>query len=76
MAAGGHRIDPETGEPYRLGGCLISGEASDLPKFGAPRFLANKDLPASVDLRVYMTPIENQGKSNAWLVSRRFLIRV
>ena len=62
-------VDPDTGNIYRVGGCIVSDAASDLPKFGASRTLANKDLPHSVDLRVLMTPVEDQGSTNSWLVS-------
>jgi hypothetical protein len=68
--------DPETGERFRLGGCLISGEPSDLPPFGASRALGNKELPPSVDLRQLMTPVEQQGQLNSWLVSCEFWVGI
>jgi hypothetical protein len=76
MAEKNYLFDPDTGNHFRIGGCLISNEPSDLPKFGASRHLSSKHLPRSVDLRQLMTPIEYQGTLNSWLVSQEFLIRL
>ncbi len=59
--------DPVTGEEFHAGGCLLSKEPSDLPKFGASPAIIN-NLPPSVDLREFMTPVEYQGNTNSWLV--------
>jgi hypothetical protein len=59
-------VDPETGDSFCIGGCLVSDEPSDLPTFGASREIASKDLPPAVDLRQLMTPVEQQGKLNSW----------
>ena len=68
MAEKKYIVDEETGQRFRIGGCLISDKPSDLPKFGATRVLSNKSLPPSVDLRQLMTPVENQGQLNSWFV--------
>ncbi|CAF3051199.1 unnamed protein product [Rotaria sp. Silwood2] len=66
-------VDPDTGEEYRVGGCLISGEPSDLPKFGTFRLVSDAQLPYSVDLRQFMTPIEYQGSTNScWLFNLNY----
>ncbi|CAF1229595.1 unnamed protein product [Adineta ricciae] len=58
-------VDPVTGDRYCVGGCIISSQPSDLPKFGVTRTLSNKHLPRSVDLRQLMTPVESQGQLNS-----------
>lgn len=58
-------IDPETGNKYRVGGCLISARPSNLPKFVVSQKFENEKIP-SVDLRQLMTPIEFQGDLNTW----------
>ncbi|CAF4346271.1 unnamed protein product [Rotaria sp. Silwood2] len=70
MADPSFYVDSNTGQEYRVGGCLISDEPSDLPKFGTFRLVSDAQLPPSVDLRQLMTPIEIQGKTNSWLVYR------
>jgi hypothetical protein len=61
-------VSPKTGRVYRIGGCIPSGKPSSLPKFSASAKYMDKDLPPSVDLRQFMTPVENQTDSNSWLV--------
>ena len=65
-------VNPETGNKFPIGGCMISDKPSDLPKFGAmPRMFPN--LPPSVDLRQMMTPVEHQQIGiNSWFVSFLF----
>lgn len=57
-------INEETGERFRLGGFIPSGEESDLPKFSLSRKYSNGQLPEGVDLRQLMTPVEHQGNLN------------
>lgn len=59
-------VNPETGSRFPTGGCLVSDEPSDMPKFAAARSLASNKLPLSVDLRQLMTPIEHQENLNSW----------
>ena len=61
-------INLETGARFKIGGCLISDTSSNLPLFGAARTLSNKQLPPAIDLRQCMTPVENQRRTNSWLV--------
>ncbi|CAF5089037.1 unnamed protein product, partial [Rotaria sp. Silwood1] len=70
MADEGFVVDPYTGEQYNVGGCLVSDEPSDLPTFGAASFVQDEELPYTIDLRQFMTPIENQRKTGSWLVYR------
>ncbi|CAF3675368.1 unnamed protein product [Rotaria socialis] len=65
MAESKYLIDPETGNRFPIGGCLISQQPSTLPKFGSSRTLSNKELPSSVDLRQLMTPVVSQGDFNS-----------
>ncbi|CAM2702963.1 unnamed protein product [Rotaria socialis] len=65
MAESKYLIDPETGNRFPIGGCLISQQPSRLPKFGSSRTLSNKELPSSVDLRQLMTPVVSQGDFNS-----------
>lgn len=51
---------------YPVGGCLISDEPSDLPRFGAMRAVSDRKLPSAVDLRQLMTPVEQQEQINSW----------
>ena len=76
MATNDHGVSPKIGQNFRLGGCLISDKPSHFPKCGAAKSLSNTKLPPSVDLRIFMTPVENQGDSNSWLVSSQFFMRV
>ncbi|CAF4988453.1 unnamed protein product, partial [Rotaria magnacalcarata] len=48
-------INSETGDRFKIGGCLISDTPSNLPLFGAARTLSNKQLPPATDLRQFMT---------------------
>ena len=68
MAENQYILDPVTGDRHRVGGCIVTGQPSDLPKFGTSRVLSNKHLPPSVDLRQLMTPVEAQGQLNSWFV--------
>ncbi|CAF3912106.1 unnamed protein product, partial [Rotaria magnacalcarata] len=54
-----------TGNRYPIGGCWFSDKPSNSSLFGAFRTLSNKELPPSVDMRQFMTPIEQQGKTNS-----------
>ncbi|CAF4981764.1 unnamed protein product, partial [Rotaria sp. Silwood1] len=65
MADEGFVVDPYTGEQYNVGGCLVSDEPSDLPTFGAASFVQDEVLPYTIDLRQFMTPIENQRKTGS-----------
>ncbi|CAF4689212.1 unnamed protein product, partial [Rotaria socialis] len=65
MAESKYLIDPETGNRFPIGGCLISQQPSTLPTFGSSRTLSNKELPSSVDLRQLMTPVVSQGDFNS-----------
>jgi len=60
-------VDPTTGQKYPVGGCIVSDKPSDAPKYGAMRKVASSALPPAVDLRQFMTPIEQQQSSNSWL---------
>lgn len=66
MAEEDFLVDPETGNRFPVGGCIISNEPSDLPKFGAVGALIGTNLPPSVDLRQLMTPIEHQENIKSW----------
>lgn len=68
MSNNNYLTDPITGKKYPVGGCLISREPSDLPKFGSMRTVQSKYLPPSADLRQLMTPIEHQEQLNSWFV--------
>ncbi|CAF3997760.1 unnamed protein product, partial [Rotaria sp. Silwood1] len=57
-----------TGEKYGVGGCAFSDEPSPAPRFGARRRDQDEELPPGVDLRHYMTPVEDQHTTLAWLV--------
>ena len=63
-------INQETKRRYRLGGCIPSDTPSTAPKFAATAKYMAKDLPPSVDLRPFMTAVEDQAESYSWLVSR------
>ncbi|CAF0987148.1 unnamed protein product [Rotaria sordida] len=65
MAEDKYLVDPETGDRFRLGGCLISDKPSNLPRFGGARCLSNLELPSSVDLRQFMSPVEHQDNLNS-----------
>ncbi|CAF1371972.1 unnamed protein product [Rotaria sordida] len=58
-------VNSTTGKRYQLGGCKLSTTPSDLPKFGAARKFADKNLPSLVDLRSMMTIVESQKDTNA-----------
>lgn len=60
-------INERTGSRFRIDGCRPAPE-SDLPKFGSARFSSGnqRKLPPSVDLRKFLTPVEDQGKLNSW----------
>ena len=61
-------ISEKTGRRYRVGGCIQSGNRSGAPMFSASAKYMDKELPASVDLREFMTPVEDQTDSASWLV--------
>ena len=61
-------ISKKTGRRYRVGGCIPSGNRSGPPTFSASAKYMDKELRASVDLREFMTPVENQTESASWLV--------
>ena len=61
-----HYLNPETGRRHHIGGCIPSGKPSTLPQFSATAKYMSKDLPPSVDLREFMTPVENQDNSFSW----------
>ena len=61
-------VSKKTGRRYRIGGCVPSGNRSDAPTFSSSAKYMDKELPASVDLREFMTPVENQTDSASWLV--------
>ncbi|CAF0874527.1 unnamed protein product [Rotaria sp. Silwood1] len=65
MAEQIYLTDPETGERFRLGGCLTNGKPLNIPKYGATRCISNMELPPSVDLRQFMSPVEHQGNINS-----------
>lgn len=57
-----------TNEKYAVNGCIPSNDA---PTFGAmdsnELFGSNlQSLPQAVDLRRYMTAVENQSQTNSW----------
>ncbi|CAF1930612.1 unnamed protein product [Rotaria magnacalcarata] len=58
-------INSETGDRFKIGGCLISDTPSNLPLFGAARTLSNKQLPPATDLRQFMTLVEHQQNTNS-----------
>lgn len=61
-------VNPKTGRRYRIGGCIPSEKPSTAQQFDASeKYMAN-DLPWSVDLRPYMTHVENQEDSCSWSV--------
>ncbi|CAF3509485.1 unnamed protein product [Rotaria socialis] len=57
-------VNPETGDRFPIGGCFISDEPSPWPLCGSVLTLSDNELPQSVDLRQFMTPVENQGQTN------------
>lgn len=59
-------VDPDTGRRYPIGGCFKSDKPPNLPKFGSSRSLPDTELPPSVDLRQFLTPVEDQGNTNTW----------
>ena len=59
-------VNPETGNRFLVGGCLLSNEPSPEPKCGSMRKLETRKLPPAVDLRQLMTPIEHQENLNSW----------
>lgn len=66
MAEENHLVDPETGNRFPVGGCIVNNKQSELPKFGAVGTLIGANLPPSVDLRQIMTPIEHQENIKSW----------
>lgn len=61
-------VSEKTGRRYRIGGCISNAMPSSPPTFSASAKYMDKELPASVDLREFMTPVENQTESASWLV--------
>lgn len=59
-------VNPDTGRRFPVGGCIISDTPSDAPKYGSMREIRTENLPPSVDLRQWMTPIEEQLNTQAW----------
>ncbi|CAF4533888.1 unnamed protein product [Rotaria socialis] len=57
-------VNPETGDRFSIGGCFISDKPSPWPLCGSVLTLSDNELPQSVDLRQFMTPVENQGQTN------------
>ncbi|CAF3410998.1 unnamed protein product [Rotaria socialis] len=65
-------VNPKTGSRFPIGGCKPSKPSSTLPKFGVSRMISDHELPASVDLRPNMTPVETKTKKEID-VSRLFI---
>lgn len=58
-------IERATGKRIKLGGALASVQRPDTAQTYAPDRYAAKDLPPRVDLRPYMTPVEDQSAVNS-----------
>ena len=52
------------GKILNTGGCLCSAPRPDIPVYSSTRYKASQ-LPKKVDLRPFMTAIENQGQINS-----------
>lgn len=59
-------VNLNTGSRHPLNGCKPSETLSHLPRFNALRKYTSGELPAAVDLRVFMTPVEDQEDMNSW----------
>ena len=68
-------VNQETKRLHRLGGCIPSEQPSSSPKFAATAKYMSKDLPPAVDLRPFMTPVEDQAESYSWLVRGNLFFR-
>lgn len=61
-------VSQKTGRRYRVGGCISNGKKSGPATFSSSAKYMDQELPASVDLRECMTPVEHQTDSSSWLV--------
>ncbi|CAF1188428.1 unnamed protein product [Adineta steineri] len=73
-------VNRKTGSRHRINDVKLGKESSDLPKFSTVRRYTTQELPPSVDLREFMTPVEDQEQmgscvANALAGAYEFLVK-
>lgn len=62
-------VNEDTNEKVVINGCKPSDDTPTIPSFRDYMIYNQNQLPNAVDLREYMTPVENPGNTASWQVS-------